>query len=101
MAINKRFVSISLASALVIAACGGGTSSSPGASGAPVSSGDTSGTIVISGSSTVEPLSTRVKDLYNEQHPDVAISVDGPGTGDGFALFCAGETDIRDRKSVV
>jgi phosphate transport system substrate-binding protein len=26
----------------------------------------------------------------------VSISVDGPGTGDGFALFCEGETDISD-----
>jgi phosphate transport system substrate-binding protein len=26
----------------------------------------------------------------------VSISVDGPGTGDGFALFCQGETDISD-----
>ena len=106
MAINKRSVSISLAVAVFIAACGGGTSSSPGASapastGAAASGGDTSGTIVISGSSTVEPLSTRVKDLYNEQHPNVAISVDGPGTGDGFALFCAGETDISDASRAI
>jgi phosphate transport system substrate-binding protein len=28
--------------------------------------------------------------------PDVAISVDGPGTSDGFVLFCDGETDIQD-----
>ena len=26
----------------------------------------------------------------------MAITVDGPGTGDGFARFCAGETDISD-----
>jgi phosphate transport system substrate-binding protein len=26
----------------------------------------------------------------------VSISVDGPGTGDGFELFCNGETDISD-----
>ncbi len=28
--------------------------------------------------------------------PGVAITVEGPGTGDGFAKFCAGETDISD-----
>ena len=28
--------------------------------------------------------------------PASAATVDGPGTGDGFALFCAGETDISD-----
>ena len=26
----------------------------------------------------------------------MAINVEGPGTGDGFELFCAGETDISD-----
>ena len=34
--------------------------------------------------------------MFAESNPDVAITVDGPGTGDGFARFCAGETDISD-----
>lgn len=55
-----------------------------------------SGEIFISGSSTVGPISAGVKELFNEQNPNVAITVDEPGTGDGFALFCAGETDISD-----
>jgi len=67
----------------------------------PSAGGDISGEIVISGSSTVEPISTRVKELFNEQNPNVAISVDGPGTGDGFALFCAGETDISDASRAI
>jgi phosphate transport system substrate-binding protein len=55
-----------------------------------------SGEINISGSSTVEPISVRVQELFNEEQPNVNITVDGPGTGDGFQLFCAGETDISD-----
>ena len=51
---------------------------------------------MISGSSTVEPISSLVAELFNETSPNVAISVDGPGTGDGFVLFCKGETDISD-----
>ncbi|MEP6476119.1 MAG: substrate-binding domain-containing protein, partial [Actinomycetota bacterium] len=60
--------------------------------------GDTplSGNIVVSGSSTVEPISSLVAELFRENNPDVTINVDGPGTGDGFALFCNGETDISD-----
>jgi phosphate transport system substrate-binding protein len=58
--------------------------------------GDLSGSIVVSGSSTVEPISIAVGNAFSEQNPDVAISVTGPGTGDGFAQFCAGETDISD-----
>jgi phosphate transport system substrate-binding protein len=62
---------------------------------------DLSGTIVISGSSTVEPISIAVAERFAEQHPDVDISVDGPGTGDGFELFCNGETDISDASRAI
>lgn len=51
--------------------------------------------IVISGSSTVEPISSLNAEKFHERE-GVAVSVDGPGTGDGFARFCAGETDISD-----
>ncbi len=59
-------------------------------------SGDLTGDVFVSGSSTVEPISALVAELFNEENPDVAINVEGPGTGDGFELFCAGETDISD-----
>ncbi|HJY32786.1 MAG TPA: substrate-binding domain-containing protein [Actinomycetota bacterium] len=84
--------------ALVAAACGdddggGETGSTTGATGATA----LSGTIVISGSSTVLPISSLVAELFNEDvSSDVSITVDGPGTGDGFVLFCDGETDISD-----
>ncbi len=58
--------------------------------------GSLSGEVNISGSSTVEPISIRVAELFEEVAPNVAVTVDGPGTGDGFKLFCAGETDISD-----
>jgi phosphate transport system substrate-binding protein len=54
------------------------------------------GSIFISGSSTVEPISSLVAELFAEENPDVQITVEGPGTGDGFELFCNGETDISD-----
>jgi len=55
-----------------------------------------SGEVNISGSSTVEPISIRVAELFEDVAPDVSVTVDGPGTGDGFQLFCTGETDISD-----
>ncbi len=55
-----------------------------------------SGEVNISGSSTVEPISIRVAELFEDVAPDVSVTVDGPGTGDGFKLFCEGETDISD-----
>jgi len=84
-----------LALSLVAAACGG--DDEPGTGG--TTDGGTpelEGSITISGSSTVEPISSIVAEIFNETNPNVAITVDGPGTGDGFELFCNGEIDISD-----
>ena len=65
----------------MLAACGGG--------------GDQSGEeVFVSGSSTVEPIAIAVAEAFAEEAPDYVVNVDGPGTGDGFQLFCNGETDI-------
>jgi phosphate transport system substrate-binding protein len=86
-------VALTIATALAVAACSSGNDSTAGGAGG---SADLTGTIVVSGSSTVQPISSLVAELFNETSPNVAISVDGPGTGDGFVLFCKGETDISD-----
>jgi phosphate transport system substrate-binding protein len=57
---------------------------------------DVEGDVIVSGSSTVEPISARVGELLEDCGSGVLATVDGPGTGDGFELFCAGETDISD-----
>lgn len=76
---------------LVAVACGG---SGDGGNGL-------SGSVVISGSSTVEPITIAVAEKFNDEHADVDIPVDGPGTGDGFELFCDGVTDINDASSKI
>src|ERR671923_291086 len=73
--------------------CGGVRAGGDGGGDGPTG---LNGAIVVSGSSTVEPISSLVAEIFNETNPDVAITVDGPGTGDGFELFCNGETDISD-----
>jgi ABC-type phosphate transport system substrate-binding protein len=55
-----------------------------------------SGEVAVSGSSTVQPITSLAAETFSGDNPDVSISVDGPGTGDGFELFCNGETDISD-----
>jgi phosphate transport system substrate-binding protein len=60
-----------------------------------------SGQVVVSGSSTVEPITSLVGEKFSEDNPDVAVRVDGPGTGDGFQLFCNGETDISDASRAI
>lgn len=57
---------------------------------------DLSGSVTVSGSSTVEPISGLVAERFADDNPDVAISVEGPGTSDGMELFCADEIDIAD-----
>ncbi len=82
--------------ALVGAACSNNDSGGNGG-GASATGTELTGTITISGSSTVLPISNLVAELFNQDvAPNVGISVDGPGTGDGFVLFCKGETDISD-----
>ena len=94
---GKRWLSAIVmvtALALVAAACGSDDGAS-GDGGGDAPEGLT-GSIDISGSSTVEPISSLVAELFNEPNPDVNISVAGPGTGDGMTLFCQGDIDIAD-----
>jgi phosphate transport system substrate-binding protein len=107
---SKRLGALVFASMLVVGACGGGgataspsTAASAGAPSAPASEAAPAsqaaaleGEVSISGSSTVQPISQAVSEAFNATQPNVAITVDGPGTGDGFKLFCKGETDISD-----
>ena len=56
-----------------------------------------SGNVFVTGSSTVEPISIRVGELASElSGGGLAVTVEGPGTGDGFDKFCAGEADVSD-----
>ena len=76
---------------LLLAAC------QPSASVSPFESGDDlAGDIQVSGSSTVKPITSLVAEAFGAMHPNVTYFVDGPGTGDGFALFCNDETDVND-----
>jgi phosphate transport system substrate-binding protein len=94
------WLSLLLAFGLVAAACGDDTDTG-GDGGSSDGGGALSGTIIVSGSSTVEPISIAVSEKFNGENPDVEISVDGPGTGDGFELFCNGETDVNDASSKI
>jgi phosphate transport system substrate-binding protein len=108
---RTRLGAVALAALFVASACSG-SGSTPSASstggGSPAASaeaspsaGALSGQIKISGSSTVQPISQGVQEAFNEANPDVAITVDGPGTGDGFKLFCKGEIDISDASRAI
>ena len=89
-----------LSLSLLAAACGGGDTNAGNGGGGGGAAGLT-GTITASGSSTVQPITSLVAELFAEQNPDVDVSVDGPGTSDGFVLFCDGEADVQDASRAI
>ncbi len=119
---RSRLVAGAITLALVAAACGGDdetsettaapaeTTAAPAETTAPADttapaetteapSGEElpSGSVFVTGSSTVEPISIRVGELALEKsNGGLKVTVEGPGTGDGFKKFCAGEADISD-----
>ena len=104
MSINTtgRIGALALGAALFVAACGGGAattapgSDAPGATSAATSVPGLTGQVIVSGSSTVEPITALIAETFSSANPDVAIEVTGPGTSDGFERFCNGETDVSD-----
>ena len=102
-----KFASVALAAGLVLTACGDdeedpatGSEATDSAStdetSAPAEAGSSEGDVAVSGSSTVAPISSLVADVFNDAGSPANITVDDPGTGDGFALFCEGGIDIAD-----
>ena len=81
--------------AFVVAACGDDDEGNgEAASNGETSSEELSGAIRIDGSSTVFPFAQAAAELFNEEQPNVQITVGQSGTGGGFEKFCAGETEI-------
>jgi phosphate transport system substrate-binding protein len=104
--LRHKTLAAAVAGILVLAACGDdddaatGTSEATDASGGTGGGGDlelAGGEVFVTGSSTVEPISIRVSELAEElSGGELLATVEGPGTGDGFATFCAGDADITD-----
>ncbi len=97
---SRRWAPIAVASAtaLVLVACGSGNDPENATADGDAESTEAalSGEVVIDGSSTVFPLTSAAAELFQEQNPEVQVSVGQSGTGGGFEKFCAGETDISD-----
>jgi phosphate transport system substrate-binding protein len=92
------WLSIILAFSVLAAACGGDDDddSATGDDSGGAGGGSASGEVNVSGSSTVQPVTQAAGEAFMAENGDATVNVDGPGTGDGFTLFCNGETDISD-----
>jgi phosphate transport system substrate-binding protein len=83
----RTLLIVGVVSMLVLAACSNN-------GGSALGDGAASGEIVNIGSSTVEPIMSIALEDFAAENPDVVYEVDGPGTGDGFEIFCSDESDI-------
>ena len=94
--------------ALVLAACGGG-----GEQGQKEDKkeqekkekGEAKGggqdQISVEGSSTVLPITQAAAEGFNQENPNVQITVGGAGTGDGIEAFCSGDIPIADASRAI
>jgi len=48
----------------------------------------------LAGSTTVEPIASRVAEVYMEKHPDMKVTVQGGGSGTGIKMVGEGTADI-------
>jgi phosphate transport system substrate-binding protein len=91
-----RVLLIGLAFALLAGACAPDDDSDSASGSSGGGGGELGGDVDVSGSSTVQPITSLVAEQFAAENPEVNISVDGPGTSDGFELFCKGDIDISD-----
>ena len=85
---NRVWITLFVALPLFIAGCN--------SDGGTAGGGGLKGTIIVEGSSTVEPISLKAKEMFNKEHPDVKISISGQGTGNGFKALAKKEADFSD-----
>jgi phosphate transport system substrate-binding protein len=96
----RSLLGVGMVLLLVLAACQSNTGTE---SEAPDQSagGEVTGSLFVSGSSTVEPISRKNAEKFAAAQSGVDVSVEGPGTSDGFALFCAGDSDVQDASRAI
>ncbi len=105
----KRLSALALLATIALGACSGaGATASPSAAESAAASeaapseaaseapADLSGSVTIDGSSTVYPITEAVAEEFQAANSGVQVTVAFSGTGGGFKLFCAGDTDIND-----
>jgi phosphate transport system substrate-binding protein len=99
-------LAIAVVALLVLGACSGTSPSPTRSAGASEPAGSTAETIEgfvsIHGSSTVEPISSKVAEDFADLNSGFDYEVGDEGTGDGFAnFFCTGDSDISDASRAI
>ena len=84
---KKKFLAMTLASVMTLGMVSGVTCSAAEAE-------DLSGTITAAGSSALKPLADDAANAFSEKYPDVAITIDAGGSGEGLKQVAEGTVDI-------
>lgn len=94
--INRKFsvcMGLALSALFVFAGCGGGGNVTGGATATPDgSTGST--TLMVEGSTSVDPLMQVLRDNYTAQSGSVQIEITANGSGNGISAAMKGTTDI-------
>ncbi|WP_458188061.1 PstS family phosphate ABC transporter substrate-binding protein [Haladaptatus sp. NG-WS-4] len=89
---RKFIVGAGASGAIALAGC----TKNPAAGDSEDDNGGLSGSISISGSSTVFPLAQAMREEFLKEHSNVSIDVSSTGSGGGFANhFCPGKTEFN------
>jgi phosphate transport system substrate-binding protein len=100
----RTALAMGAAGTLLLAACSSPSASesqAPSTSSQPTGE-PVSGFVSIHGSSTVEPISSLVAEMFADLNPGFDYEVGDEGTGDGFAnFFCTGDSDISDASRAI
>lgn len=83
--IHKKIINVfalALTSTLIFTACGS-TKKTPTGDGSD-NTGKLSGTVTVSGSTSVQPLAQDLADVFNETQPDVIVEIQGGGSSQGI-----------------
>ncbi len=91
MTVRTGMLAAILGGVLALAGCSG---TSPDTSPLSAISGELSGTITESGSSTVQPLAEKLANAFTARYPKVKITIQGGGTGVGIKSAYDGTVDI-------
>jgi len=107
----RTSIFVLIATSLLLAACGPTANATPAAvvTQAPVADPmamylpeNVTGEIITAGSSTVFPLSERMKQRFEEEGFTGNLTIDSIGSGAGFERFCkTGETDIANASRAI
>lgn len=92
--VAARILGPLLAVVVLAAACGNDNSDAYAGLTDATADPAVSGRVTVTGSSTVEPVSTFAAQAFRGQNDQVDISVEGPGTGDGMEKLCDGAADV-------